>query len=94
MQTQPLASTDVNFLNADLSQYLDQIATFADDNKDAFGFLTRQCYAEALERERIWIYTYQGNVVDYLFFGCCSSNITVKQLFFAEIARKCGLGKN
>jgi GNAT superfamily N-acetyltransferase len=93
MQTQPLALTDIIFLNADLSQYLDQIATFADDNKDAFGFLARQCYAEALERERIWIYTHQGNVVAYLFFGGRSSNITVKQLFVAEVARKCGLGK-
>lgn len=93
MQKQQLALTDTNFLDTDLSQYLDQIATFADANREAFGFLARQCYSEALERERIWIYTHQGNVVAYLFFGGRSPNIAIRQLFVAEVARKNGLGK-
>lgn len=85
--------SNFEFSDTDLEPYLEQIATFADSNRDSFGFLPRPCYAEAISRGRIWIYKQNDSVIAYLFFGGRFPNISVMQLFVAQTARKSGLGR-
>lgn len=88
-----ISLSNFEFSDTDIEPYLEQIATFADSNRDSFGFLPRPCYAEAISRGRIWIYKQNNSVIAYLFFGGRFPNISIMQLFVTQTARQSGLGR-
>jgi predicted nucleic acid-binding protein/GNAT superfamily N-acetyltransferase len=77
----------------EVEPYVAQVAQWADENRDSFGFLPVGSYSEAAARGRLWIAVDSSNsLAAYLFFGGRFPNISVTQLFVKPAARRARLG--
>ena len=74
--------------------YLDEIITFADNNKHALGFFQNSVFYEKAAQGKIWIAVEEKSrtLLGYLIYGGIFPRIRIYQLFVSPESRARGIG--
>jgi hypothetical protein len=77
-----------------VSYYVGQISSIADNNKGAFGFLSTSAYEQMASKGQLWIVINSANeLMGYLMFGGTMPTLKVFQVYACESVRGAGVGK-
>lgn len=77
-----------------VSDYVEQVSSIADKNKDAFGFLSSSVYEQMASKGQLWVAVNSDKELKgYLMFGGTMPTLKVFQIYACESVKGRGVGK-